>query len=177
MIVRVVRAALLALTLASPAAAAAPAHRAAAVKAAFVLNFARLVRWPAADPAPPTFDVCTTERAALGGALHQVLAGRDVDDMPVRVVHLAPTDAATAGRCRLLFLDAATADPARYLALVEGKPVLTVSDARGFARAGGMIELVVPETKVRFVLNLGAAKRCGLVLGAHLGRMAVGVVE
>lgn len=151
--------------------------RADAVKAAFVLNFAKLVRWPEAPTAPPSFDVCTTDRAALGGALGKVLARRDIDDVPVRVVHLAKPDAEVAAGCRVLFVAAATLDRDTFLALVEDKPVLTVSDAPGFARAGGMIELVVPETKVRFVLNLGAAKKCGLVLGAHLGRMAVDVVE
>jgi hypothetical protein len=173
---RVALLALLVIAGASAARARGAPDRAAAVKAAFVLNFAKLVRWPAAQPPSLTFDLCATDPAALGGALAKVVAGRDVDDRPVRVVHLRPTDADVAARCRLLFVGA-TADRAAYLALVDGKPVLTVSDGPGFARAGGMIELVVPETKVRFVLNLGAARRGGLVLGAHLGRMAVDVVE
>jgi len=54
------------------------------------------------------------------------------------------------------------------LKLVEGYPVLTISDVPGFAERGGMIEIKYHNEKLTFIVNLQAVKRSGLYISAQL---------
>ena len=47
-------------------------------------------------------------------------------------------------------------------------PVLTVSDGKGFAQAGGIIELYVEGGRMRFAINVDATARSGLRLSSRL---------
>ena len=51
-------------------------------------------------------------------------------------------------------------------------PVLTVSDAKGFAHSGGMIELQVETGRRRFMINEVAAGRAGLRFSSRLLALA-----
>jgi hypothetical protein len=46
--------------------------------------------------------------------------------------------------------------------------VLTVGDGRGFAQAGGIIELYVEAARIRFAINVDAAERSGVRLSSRL---------
>lgn len=50
--------------------------------------------------------------------------------------------------------------------------VLTVSDAPGFAAAGGIIELFAEGNKVRFTINMEAASAAGLAISSRLAQLA-----
>jgi hypothetical protein len=54
-------------------------------------------------------------------------------------------------------------------------PILTVSDAPGFVNRGGMIEFVLDSNRVRFEINLAAARAAGLNLSSELLRVATAV--
>ncbi len=56
----------------------------------------------------------------------------------------------------------------QLLELVEGKPVLTISDIPGFAEQGGMIEIKYHNEKLTFVVNLKAVEGAGLYISAQL---------
>jgi len=56
----------------------------------------------------------------------------------------------------------------QLLKLVEGSPVLTISDIPGFAEQGGMIEIKYHNEKLTFIVNLQAVKRAGLYISAQL---------
>lgn len=58
---------------------------------------------------------------------------------------------------------------------LHNTPVLTVSDAPDFVDRGGMLQFVVQDDKVRFLVNLGAAERAGLSLSSELLKVAVSV--
>jgi hypothetical protein len=46
--------------------------------------------------------------------------------------------------------------------------VLTVADADGFARSGGMVAFVRENNKLRFEINESAAKQAGLSVSSRL---------
>ncbi|HEX3130711.1 MAG TPA: YfiR family protein, partial [Thermoanaerobaculia bacterium] len=58
------------------------------------------------------------------------------------------------------------------LAQVQGEPVLTVGDTDGFLKAGGIINFVLDENKVRFQINPEAAERSRLKISSKLLRLA-----
>jgi hypothetical protein len=55
---------------------------------------------------------------------------------------------------------------------LRGRPILTVSDADGFAEAGGMIGLFIEDSRVRFAINLGAAESAHLTISSRLLNLA-----
>jgi len=59
------------------------------------------------------------------------------------------------------------------IASLQGAPVLTVSDVDGFLEAGGMINLVVRNNKVRWGINRTALNSAGLHLNAKLLQLTV----
>jgi hypothetical protein len=71
--------------------------------------------------------------------------------------------------CHLLYVSGVT--PAQLSAIVaalQGAPVLTISDVGNFAQHGGIAQMFVENGKMRFDLNLEAAKRSGLQLSSKL---------
>jgi hypothetical protein len=74
------------------------------------------------------------------------------------------------GACHLLVLMADAPEPRRVLAEAQG--TLTLGEGDGFVDAGGMIGILVVERRVRFDVNLEAARRGGIGLSAQLLRLA-----
>jgi hypothetical protein len=146
------------------------------LKAAFLLNFARYVEWPAAKAAPGSpIRICVLGRDPFGTALAAV-DGRQAQGRDVRVRVLDAADSAT--DCHVVFI--AESEEKRVPLLLRnlaGKGVLTVSDIDGFAEAGGAVGLVNEDDRVRFDINVGTLQRENLKASAQLlrlGRTLVG---
>jgi len=60
---------------------------------------------------------------------------------------------------------------------VQGQSVLIVGDMEGFARSGGIINLVMTEGKVHFEINVSAAERAGLKISSKMLKLAQIVKE
>jgi hypothetical protein len=58
------------------------------------------------------------------------------------------------------------------LASLKGRSVLTVGEVEGFASRGGMIRFVTDRNRIRFRINLEAAKAANLTLSSKLLRPA-----
>ena len=135
------------------------------MKAVLFFRLAQFVYWPGAQPAPRPTVLCVVGRNPFGNALSQIDAS--TGDVEVR---LAPADLAA---CHLLFIprsEAATLNA--WLERSAGRPLITVSDLPGFARAGGMIELPLDGERIGIVLTRGAAQRRGFEFNAQLLRLA-----
>ena len=60
---------------------------------------------------------------------------------------------------------------------MQNKPVLTASERRGFAAAGGTVQLVRRTNTIGFHVNPDAAAKAGLGLDPRLVRLAAKVVS
>jgi hypothetical protein len=60
---------------------------------------------------------------------------------------------------------------------LKGSCVLTVGDMEGFLEAGGMINLLTEEKKIRFEINNAAAESAGIKIRSKLLRLAKRVVS
>jgi len=56
--------------------------------------------------------------------------------------------------------------------LLKGVPVLTIGETPGFARNGGIINLILEDNKVRFEVNVQAAKDAELNISSRLLALA-----
>lgn len=78
---------------------------------------------------------------------------------------------------QLLFIpDLEEARSGAVLRWVYGQPILTVSDAEGFTRLGGGIELARSGGRVQFVINTDALSRSGLTPSSQMLRLAQRVI-
>lgn len=145
----------------------------AAVKAAFVYNFAKFVEWPANASANNAITLCVAgTRPELAASLAE-LAGKAVQGRSLAVKNNA--NAADLGTCQVLYLGS----DARALAgVARGRAgLLTVSDMPGFAQSGGMIGLFSERDRIRFEINPRSADAAGLKVSSQLMKLAKVVDE
>lgn len=141
------------------------------VKAAYLFNFTKFVRWPAAATAPDQFRICVIGDQSFAASLDTIIKGEAVDGRPL--VRLEPRSIEAARSCQILFIGSGARERgARYLDAVRNAPVLTVGDTSTFLHEGGTIRFVRTGDRLRFDVNLPAANRAGLEISSKLLRVA-----
>ena len=146
------------------------------VKAAYLYNFGRFIKWPAGIAAGKgdSFPVCVLGRDPFGLTLDSTLAGEALDGKPVVIRRIARTQ--DAADCRILFVSSTEEHHLKeILAAIDQAGVLTVSDMPGFSRRGGIIQFVAEGERVRFEINLANAESARLVLSSELLKVAATV--
>jgi hypothetical protein len=142
-----------------------------ALKAAFIYNFIRFTEWPEPFPASDPFVICVAGDSAVSQALERVVKGREFSGRRLVVSSVAISEAKEP--CRVLYVSGVTASQGvQLLARLERSPVLTISDLGGFTEAGGMAEFFFERGRLRFNINLEAAKRSGLQMSSRLLALA-----
>lgn len=144
------------------------------VEAVYLYQFGKFVQWPT-QPAPSEpFSICVMGRDPFAQTLDKTITGESIGNAPLKADRVDTID--DARHCRILFISAS--EDARIEEVLNhlGKaPVLTVSDVSGFVARGGMIQFVVQDNRVRFEVNVGAAKQAGLTVSSQLLKVAAAV--
>ena len=151
------------------------------IKAAFIYNFTKFVEWPTnAQDSKATFDIGVVGAPEIAEALEKVVSGKKVGSRSVAVRQLPDIAGmeAAASSIRILFIgpDAVSAMP--DIRKILGRlPVLTVGDSEAFWKAGGTIDLLVQNDRMRFRVNLEAAEGAGLKISGKLLALATEVAK
>jgi hypothetical protein len=143
------------------------------VKAAVIFKFTRFVEWPetvfSATNTPLVIGV--TGENPFGPELERAVKGKDVNGHPFLVKEIKSiTDAKF---CQILFIS--TSEKRRLAEIISAVgtlPVLTIGEMDRFTSAGGIINLVIEDNKVRFEINDAAARRAGLRISSKLLSLA-----
>lgn len=147
-----------------------PEHQ---VKAAFLYHFTKYVEWPDRSVDSPRSSVVL---GALGadpfqGAVEEVIQGRLAGGR--RLVWKRFDQTPRSGECHVLFIGSHDEDRLRQdLAHLKTEPILTVGDSEAFGRAGGILWFQVSESRVRFAINIDAARRAGIQISSRLLNVA-----
>jgi hypothetical protein len=149
---------------------AAQAPSEAQVKAAFIINFARLSTWP--DLAPgASISICTVgdEEVATELAKNVSNEGDKAPGLTVR----RPITSDQWKACQVLFLGrAAGKELSNGIPAAVSASVLTVSDNEGFASKGGVIEFAREDSRLRFVVNMDELRKSRVVLSSRVLSLA-----
>lgn len=143
------------------------------VKAAFLYNFAKFVKWPAqtfTNPNDP-MTICVIGDPALSHVVESLVAGKDVEGR--RFVVKAIAEVRQIGTCQILFVSGS--EQPRVPSILAGcktRSVLTVGDAEGFAQQGGVINFKMEDGKVHFEININAANEQRLQISSKLLSLA-----
>jgi len=146
------------------------------IKVAYVYKFSGYVEWPETHREDrPAFTVGVLGDNPFGSALF-ALESRTYDDKPGAVRQIASV--AEASSCHIpLISDSERGKLDEIVAALHAQSVLTVSEIDGFVEAGGMIQLMVHKNKVRFSINLNAARQAKLDIDARLLALARQVIQ
>jgi len=141
------------------------------VKAAFLLNFAKLVEWPTNtfvnDTTPLVLGVLGKD--PFDKALDEIVAGRTVKNRPVQIVRFTSVGQIT--NCQVLFISESERRKLDSIFdALHGRPILTVGDMKGF-ESRGMITLIKSNASINLRINPEAARQARLVLSSRLLRL------
>lgn len=143
------------------------------LKAGFLYNFAHFIEWPAkafADPASPII-IGVLGNDPLASYLDEIVRGEKVNNRSLAIQRYQQIEEIKT--CHILFVsESAIAQLQRILISLKGRSILTVGDTDGFARRGGVIRFVTKNNKIRFRINLEAAKAANLTISSKLLRAA-----
>jgi hypothetical protein len=145
------------------------------VEAAYLYNFGKFIQWPSTtDANSPPFSICILGQDNLGNKLDDIVAGETIQGRRIVASHVSSVEAAD--QCQIVFIGRSEeARLGKDLEVLGKKPVLTVSSVPGFLERGGIIQFVIQNNKVRFAVNLPAARQAGLALSSELLKVAVSV--
>ena len=159
----------------------APAARAESeyeVKAAYLVNFAKLVDWPASalPGGKGALVIGIVGRGPVGDELTRIISGASANGHPIEIRRVSAGDGGALAACHMLFVpDSERAET--VLGAVQGRPVLVVGEAADFVRRGGAIGFVKDNGSLKFEANPKAAARNGLTVSAKLLRVAREVID
>lgn len=147
------------------------------VKAAYLYNFGKFVRWQADHISPSeSLEICVLGKDPFGAVLDSTIAGESIDGRKITVRRIARLQ--DAAPCSILFVGASEASRlASILTAAQHFNALTVSDLPHFVEQGGMIGFVTQEGRIRFDVNRAAAEQSHLILSSELLKVATKVIE
>lgn len=138
------------------------------IKAGLLYNFLKYTEWPKEGG---ILNVCLFQDDPFGGSLDP-LKGRTAQQFRINVTTIY--DVGQMDGCSVVFVPANAAEsvPA-VLSHARSKQILTMSDIRGFAREGGMIELATREDqRIHILINGAAAAAADIRIEPRMKRLA-----
>jgi hypothetical protein len=147
------------------------------VKAAFIYNFSQFVEWPqSANDDADKLNLCVLGQDPFGQLL-EALEGRHTQNKTIQIKRLQ--NSTVEGVCHILFVSQSEHERLtshiNVIANTEG--ILSISDIEDFSRKGGVIEFHMVDNKVRFKINLKAARNANLAISSRLLSLATTVHE
>ncbi len=144
------------------------------IKAGFVYNFAKLVEWPASAFAQsgPQIVIGVLGNDSFASVLDRVVDGKKIDGRPFVVKRLRNKEYKDCN-CHILFIGTAESMRSDEIILaLKNTAVLTIAETAGFAKRGGIINFILEDNKVRFEVNVDAAKQATLNISSRLLSLA-----
>lgn len=148
------------------------------VKAEFLVRIAQFVDWPpdAFSGVDEPFVIAVMGEDPFGAYLDEVAARNTVKGRGITVRRLGRGD--KIGRCHMLFISGRRIPRLpEILSKASGRPILTLGDGKTFAEDGACMGLYTESGRVRFHVNLAAARRNRLTVSTALLRLASDVYE
>jgi hypothetical protein len=143
------------------------------VKAAYLYNFAKFVKWPAQgltnSDSPLVIGVFGQN--PFGQELAAIARDHQINGRPILIKPVASV--ADAAGVHLMFIGATEdAQATQILTSLKDANILTVGESKKYAAAGGIIDFVREADKVRFEINETAAEHHGIKISAQLLKLA-----
>lgn len=149
------------------------------VKTRFISIFGEHCKWPtqssAAKPGA-SFTIGAFEENEVTSYLIETVKTRTIAGKKAKILIIS--DDKEIEQCNLLYItETSEKRLQKILKIVDNLPILTVSDAPGYAEKGGMIEMYFLKNKMRYIVNPSAVRKSGLLLGSTILRYADKLIQ
>jgi hypothetical protein len=139
------------------------------LKLAFIYNVTKFVQWPPEvfDSASAALVICIVGQDPFPADAERELRSRTTGGRPIGIQRItARDDLAT---CHVIFIsDAEQKNAAGLLARSINLSVLTIGESKGFVESGGVVNLLVHDSNIRFEINPVTAERKRLIISSRL---------
>jgi hypothetical protein len=145
------------------------------LKAAYIYNFSRFVKWPKKILAnTDVIRICTLQKTPLSGTLNE-LAGRPSQQKIIVIEHLDNSGGnLDISVCHILYTGKGAST---QLATLKSMPVLVIGEHGSTTNSVDMIVFRIIDNKIRFDINLLNVKEGKLEISSSLLRLAINVVD
>jgi hypothetical protein len=146
------------------------------IKAGFIYNFAKFVEWPSVSfsqpESPIVIGVLGTD--PFGSVLDRIVADKKIGSRGFVVRRYKwSKDLKDLRDCQILFISASEkAHTDEIVEFVKWLPILTIGETPGFAERGGVIRFTLEDNRVRFEVNVDAARKANLNISSRLLTLA-----
>jgi hypothetical protein len=148
-----------------------------AIKATYLYHFGSFIEWPKelAGGIGGKFKIGVLGKSAVVSPLQQIAGTKKVRGLAIQVQQFKSADDIKA--CHVLFVSDAAEDDKnpdpearlkQALKQTKGKHILIVTEHEGLARKGSAMNFFIEENRVRFEINLEAARTEKLQISSNL---------
>jgi hypothetical protein len=139
------------------------------LKATFIYKVSKFIRWP--DKVDRSkLVLCTLGNDKLVSVFD--IIAKNIDPKQTMIVQ-SIQDNTVVDNCHILYIASSEQGYYRSLDIItRNQALLTVSELPGFVQAGGMVELIYKDNRIRFDINLDTAHLSGLKISSNLLKLA-----
>lgn len=145
------------------------------VKAGYIEKFTHFIEWPESfnkNDSTDTFTIAVVGENTFGKALEELLSKVKIKDKPVRIIYISSVD--EIHNSMILFISGSEKNILeKILNYTTGKPILTISDSKGFGLKGVIINMFSEGNYIRYEVNRSTLEKSGLKINSLLLNHAV----
>jgi len=143
------------------------------IKAVFLEKFTHLIQWPENNNSE--FVICILNDDNFAQTLKKVYAEKDFHTKKVNIISvLNPKDIPS---CNLLFIGKNTRNAKKITSSYAKKPILTVSDHKGFISDNVMITIYLNKKRFNYIINNKVAQEANVKISYLLLKSAQEVIK
>ena len=138
----------------------------------FIYNFSKYIKWPDSYNQGKFVIGVLGDAELLKDLQAMTSAKKQTNGLVMEVQHFKTVESIT--DCNLLFVSNKFCNQINQVqAAISGKPMLIITDKKGMAQNGAVINFVEDAGKIKFELNQSAANQLGLVISGSLASLAI----
>lgn len=138
------------------------------IKAIIVYKISRFTSWPNKEK---DLNICTIASKNFNQAMQKVISSlKQINKTKLIEVE---ENKIKENQCNILYMESGKVkDPSLIINKVNSYSILTISDIKGFAKSGGVIELYKEKNKVKFSINITQKEKSNLIISSKLLTLA-----
>jgi len=151
------------------------------VKTAFIYNFLKFISWPENNEGidsktdDNSITLLVVGDSLLATHLEEFIDDYDEDNNKINIKYSSTLDRFSNFDVIYIGAGGCTDSTEDNITFLQGKGILTISDCDKFVSYGGIIELFLVESRLRFNINKSVAEKEGLTISSRLLKLAENV--
>jgi YfiR/HmsC-like len=140
------------------------------IKAGYIEKFTHFVDWPVPsiqNDSVSIFTIAVIGKNIFGEDLGDLFNRTKVKNSHVKIAYISTVDEIQ--NCRILFISGSEKNNLeKILHYTNGKPILTISDTKGFGASGVIINMFSEEDHILYEINQSSLEKSGLKINSLL---------